>query len=119
LFDDDEPLANQPYTLQLDTGRTLSGSTNGAGKIEMCIPPDARSGKLTVGTGDEAQVYELRLRHLNPVDTEQGLRSRLENLGYRGELEDVLRQFQTDQKLPESGQADDATRAKLLNLHGS
>jgi peptidoglycan hydrolase-like protein with peptidoglycan-binding domain len=63
---------------------------------------------------------------LNPIDTVSGIKQRLNNLGYHcgdeseeetdAVLEAVL-QFQKDNGLKETGEFDDATRAKLESLH--
>jgi N-acetyl-anhydromuramyl-L-alanine amidase AmpD len=64
--------------------------------------------------------------HLNPVDTISGQRARLRNLGFDpGPDSDAMTEqmaaaivaFQHHNGLPESGEADAATRAKLQSLH--
>lgn len=119
LVVDDEPVADEPFELVIDGGRVVHGRTDGDGRIDVPVPPEARSGRLVVGEGDEALGYRLRLGHLDPVDSEQGLRSRLENCGYPGALEDALRRFQRDHDLAETGVADAATVRALVDEHGS
>jgi hypothetical protein len=53
------------------------------------------------------------------VDSDEGVRRRLHNLGYRPDedLKLALLSFQTTQGLDATGEADDATRAKLTAVH--
>lgn len=59
---DDKPLANKPYTLEID-GTLYSGTTNHEGFLEVNIPPNARGGKLTI----EDMEHEFRLGTLDPL----------------------------------------------------
>src|SRR5687767_7799873 len=47
----DEPRADEPYVLTID-GEVHEGRTDGDGKIEVVIRPDARYGTLMVGEGE-------------------------------------------------------------------
>jgi peptidoglycan hydrolase-like protein with peptidoglycan-binding domain len=69
----------------------------------------------------------LQLGNLNPITEVSGFKARLANFGlYRGpideNLDDATKQaisaFQTQQGLPVTGIADDATQQKLQSLHG-
>ncbi len=117
-----DPRANEDYTLQLDTG-TFRGKTDGDGKIEITIPGNSRGGVLLLNGGKEK--LAVRIGHLDPIDELSGVQQRLTNLAFPtgnedGELSDqtrdALRRFQQKQKLPVTGEADDATKAKLKEL---
>lgn len=116
---DDEPVADEPYELTIDGGAVVHGRTDAEGRIDAPIPPQARAACLTVGEGDDALEFRLRLGHLDPPESQRGLRSRLENCGYTGDLAGALRRFQHDHELPETGEADAATVRALVAAHGS
>lgn len=126
LLEEDQPRANIPYILNID-GDITKGTTDGEGKIERSIPPNARRGKLTVGEGAKQQEYVLNLGWTDPIDEVTGLQSRLANLGFydgpvNGELSpatySALRLFQEKNDLEPTGEADEATREKLKEAHG-
>jgi hypothetical protein len=117
-----KPRANEDYVLQLDTG-VFRGKTDGDGKIEVTIPGNSRGGSLLLQGGKEQ--LPIRLGHLNPVEEVSGVQQRLANLGFPpgnedGEMSDrtrdALRSFQQKNKLQVTGEADDATKAKLKEL---
>lgn len=122
LLDDDQPRAGVDYTLEID-GHVFSGKTDAEGKLEHSIPPDAKKGKLVI---DGTEEHELELGELDPVTEERGLRARLENLGFiagaqdssADELKEAIEAFQQKNNLNVTGQADDQTRKKLLEIHG-
>jgi len=122
LFKLGKPRANEDYILEVD-GKQTPGVTDGEGKLEHFIAPDAKSGKLTLKGGKE--VHNLRLGNLDPLDTPSGVQQRLNNLGYncggeKGEIgeqtKEALKKFQADQNLEQTGEADAATKAKLKGL---
>jgi N-acetylmuramoyl-L-alanine amidase len=121
-----EPRRNEPYTLEVD-GQVFTGILDPEGKFEQAIPGNARKGKLIVGEGEDAKEYPLKLGGLDPVDSLAGVQARLTNLGFgAGEAtggmnektEAAVRKFQAKHGLPETGVADQATRAKLKEIHG-
>jgi N-acetylmuramoyl-L-alanine amidase len=123
-----EPMADTPYILDID-GKITRGRTDGDGKLELSIPGDARSGKLTLapGTPDELKI-PLQLGVLAPYDTILGIRQRLVNLAYAcapgGEdmtedLEAAILLFQARFKLQRTGEPDGPTRDKVKEVHGS
>ena len=72
------------------------------------IPPDAIKGIIVLDEGEDEQVFEILLGHLDPIDTPSGIKARLENLGYDcGEDDNTLdymtieaiRKFQADNDL--------------------
>lgn len=117
---DDEPLANEPYLLRVD-GLQKRGITDGEGRVCETIWPGAREAVVTLGEGDDAIEFAFALGQLDPADTERGARQRLASLGHAcGEAEefaDDLRAFQAAEALAETGELDDATIAKLIELH--
>lgn len=121
-----EPRANEPYTLEID-GVEFSGTLDAEGKLERVIPGDAKQGKLIVGEGADAKEYTLKLGGLDPVESLSGLQARLTNLGFAagkvtGEMNEqtqsAIRKFQARHELPETGEADEATRTKVREIHG-
>jgi len=119
-----EPRKNEPYVLVLD-GKLIHGQTDGDGLIDIFIPPGSQQGKLSVGQGKTQQTFDLDFGHLNPVSEPSGAIHRLENLGYdcglnkeKG-LPQALRSFQAQNGLAISGTLDDATKSKLVEVHGS
>jgi hypothetical protein len=122
------PRANVPFELIID-GKSIAGKTDGDGKIEQPIAPNARKATLILEPGTPGeQSIEVALGALDPLDTIPGVKQRLANLGYecgdRTDEENVdwaraLRAFQAHCGLTESGELDDATRAKVHALHGT
>lgn len=126
-----EPRGNLRYVLQID-GKSFEGSTDGDGRIEHPMPPDALHGELTVTTDAGEERYELQLGHINPSLDDDGVEQRLTNLGYiwlpaevtdaevrREARRQALLSFQRKEGLNESGEADEATRRRLEEIHGS
>ena len=117
-----EPRKDEDYVIDID-GTQTKGKTDGDGKLEHFIPPDASSGKLILKGGRE--MYPLRLGYLDPLDVISGVQQRLNNLGYNcgGEMGDLgektkeaLRKFQADNKIEATGEPDAATKSKLQEL---
>jgi hypothetical protein len=120
ILRDDQPRANLPYRLVID-GKLETGNTDSAGLVEMTIPPDAREGELIVGKPGDEEIYHFQLGGVDPIDTEEGVRGRLRDLGYDDTLpmEELLKEFQSKEKLsPASGSLDEATKAKLKAKFG-
>lgn len=130
----DEPLAGKEFALAF--GETIyEGTTNGDGILEQKIGAGEERGQLTVWlTGDreaERYVWDISVGHLDPVEELAGVRQRLNNLGFYcepnggaipGEIDESLRLallgFQHTVEIEQTGEPDDATRAKLVELHG-
>ena len=124
---DHEPVANARAILEVE-GNRFDLVTDGGGRIDQQVPRKARSGTLSLP--DVGLDLVLDIGMLDPVGNEAGWRARLVNLGYfRGDSSDddsgnerwdwALQEFQCDHDLPVTGEADGATRAKLLELCGS
>ncbi len=111
--EDDAPRKSIPYTLDITTksGRPVpqkKGKTDNNGYLDESILPDALKGKIVLDEGEDEEVYEIMLGHIDPIDTPSGIKARLENLGYEcGEDGDTLddmtieaiRNFQSDNDL--------------------
>lgn len=121
-------LSGKPYELTVGSEK-YKGTTDGEGLLEEEIPAGASNGKLKVGE----HVFDLQIGHLNPIDKKtpdkgvSGAQGRLRNLGYPvgavdglsgPKTEQALKFFQADEKLPQTGELDDATREKLRKVHG-
>jgi hypothetical protein len=134
--EDDAPRKGIPYTLDITTksGRPVpqkKGKTDNDGYLDESIPPDAIKGIIVLDEGEEEEVYEIMLGHIDPIDTPSGIRARLENLGYDCGNEDgdtlgdmtieAIRNFQSDNDLkilPDgSMEVDQDTLDKLEELY--
>lgn len=122
-----EPRANESYRVDID-GKLTKGVTDGQGYVDIFIPCNAKSGKLWVGPPEDEKMYTLQLGRTLPVATLKGVKQRLKNIGLFGgavddevslAYKDALRAFQRANGLPETGEADDATRQKLVEVHRS
>lgn len=126
--DQHEPVANAPFSIDID-GIVTEGTSDADGMIDVPIPPDAHKAKITFFPGTEdALVYDMDLGELAPADTVVGVRKRLHNLGYRcmpngeendADLRDAIKRFQAAENLEVTGEPDDATKAKVKEAHGS
>lgn len=121
FLEEGEPLAHREYVIEVD-GRTLTGETDGDGRIDQPIPP--RAGTAVVTIGEER--YTFALGSVDPIETIEGAAQRLHNLGYDcpaeakevSEMRGALRELQHAHDLPVTGELDDATRAALREAHG-
>jgi hypothetical protein len=121
---DGEPVAGEAYVLTVD-GEAREGTTDGSGRIEHFIPPDARSGTvLFPRTGREVPLH---LGHLDPIDGISGVQARLANLGfYQGlvdgqpslRLEEAIQAFQASRGIDPYGEMDDETTSALRDAYG-
>ncbi len=121
------PHAGKRYELTVG-GKVLKGATGGDGRIRVEIPLDTKSAEIKLwpdATSSDCITWSLELGHLEPVETTYGLKGHLSNLGYDcGTVDDsadeklaqALRDFQRDNGLSVTGQAGDATLAKLREL---
>jgi len=119
----DEPRAKEPYTLTFGE-KVIHGVTDEDGKLEHPIPGETQSATLTLSGG--AEVYDISIGALRPVSDNVGVQRRLENLGFdcggeSGVIGDAtraaLKRFQSQYGLEPTGEPDEATRAKLEELH--
>ncbi|MEM6992603.1 MAG: peptidoglycan-binding domain-containing protein, partial [Myxococcota bacterium] len=113
--------------LVLFDDEALRPTTDEHGCVEFDIDPST----TLVTISFDLEALEIGVAHLQPVDVLAGCCARLENLGYRpggchGDapadpyaLRSAVEEFQCNQGLPVDGELSDATRAKLLDVHGA
>lgn len=112
------PRKGLKYSISID-GVVQTGTTNGQGKINHSIQPDAKKATLTLQDGQNVEKYEVNLGHVNPIDHPTGGQQRMENLGLKGmDPKIALMWFQKKNGLQQSGQLDAPTLAKLKSVHG-
>jgi len=128
VLEDEErkPRTGVQYTLEID-GQLFSGETDAEGRLQHPMPPDAKGGKLIIGTGDDQEEHELQLGNIDPITEISGVQARLNNLGFDcGEVDGVLNaktrtaveRFQQEYSLPVSGEIDQETRENLKQVYG-
>jgi|SRR5271165_3711591 len=119
LLQDDQPRAGVAYELQV-AGQSVKGKTDGDGFLQEDITPDAQSGLLLVGDGTVRDIFKLGFGTLDPVDTDSGVRGRLQALGYDvdDDFQAAVRAFQSKEQMDPSGNVDDTLRAKLKEIFG-
>ncbi len=124
LFIEDEPRANEEFELEID-GLKFSGKTDSQGKLEQSIPPDAKSGKLSLNKGEE--VYQLLLGNLNPHNEITGVQGRLRHLGFffgsidgqlTDELEHAIQEFQITKDIEPDGELNTKTMDAIKQAYG-
>ena len=116
---DDEPRANEPYTLFVDGVEAGEGTSDADGYVEMAIPPQAVEGKLLLGTGEDRDVFVFQLGTLDPIETEEGVCGRLHNMGYDvTDLPEAVRAFQRREQMDATGTVDATTRDRLKTRFG-
>lgn len=119
---DGEPRRSEPFTLTVE-GAVTRGTTDGDGRIDLTIPTAAAEGTLVVGEGEREETFSLNLGHLDPVEDDTGVGSRLANLGFEvragdaGSLRDAVRSFQNTEGLDPTGEVDNVTRSRILAAH--
>jgi hypothetical protein len=118
------PLASTAYRLDVG-GQQQSGTTDGAGLVDVAVPLDATSAVLECP--DVPFKQTIMLGHLDPADTVTGAQARLQNLGavpldVSGELDELtvaaLEAFQSASTLDVTGELDTATVAALEDKYG-
>jgi hypothetical protein len=113
------PRSDLAYTLTVD-GKAQTGTTDGEGRIEVFIPPDAASALLVIEGADGEEEHELALGHDTPAAHIPALLAMLRSAGFLGKAEDVptvieaLRSYQGARGLEVTGDAD---RATMVALH--
>ena len=126
LDEDGKPRGNLNYCIIIE-GKLRQDKTSMDGWIRVPIVPNAQRGRLIVQESNKQEVYELNLGNIDPIDQLEGVRQRLKNLGFdcggeEGELGEqtkaALKEFQRQYQLPESGEPDQATQAKLKQVYG-
>jgi hypothetical protein len=125
LLKEEKPRAGEPYELEIDDLK-FSGQTDGQGRLEQSIPPNAKKGQLILDNGNE--IYRLLLGNLNPSDEITGVQGRLRNLGFyfgpldgkiSDELEHALQEFQITRDIEPDGELNPATMNALKEAYGA
>lgn len=121
--------ANLEYLLDLEGCALSHGKTSPEGTIEATIPSGATTGKLILIADGVSEEYPLKIGSMNPVDQLSGAAWRLHNLGYdldpietgalEARLSGAVRAFQKEQDLTVTGEADEATCARLKEIYGA
>jgi len=124
-----QPVANASYRLTFGS-LNIEDKTNSEGWIKKKIPPNAEMGKLTVWLNQdnpEAEItWNVKLGHLDPLDTTTGVKGRLSNLAYDcGTINDeenavyeaAVRKYQEDHNLTVDGIVGPQTRGSLEKEH--
>jgi N-acetylmuramoyl-L-alanine amidase len=124
LRDNGEPITNTSFELDID-GKTLPGTTDGNGKLDLAIPGHVTTAKLRMPA--RGRTWSLQIGHLDPIDEVTGAQARLKQLGfYAGAIDGALtpltvaaiRSFQRKHQLAVTGTLDDATRGALAQQFG-
>lgn len=127
LMEGARPRAGLPFTISLDDGSVIEGETDADGFVKASVQPERKSAVVQVKGRWGPERYQVQLGHLDPIDETTGVQQRLKNLGrpcaVTGErdeqTEKALRRFQKEQSLPITGEPDEPTKARLLELCGS
>lgn len=132
---DGEARADEPYEIY-GLSETLTGSADGDGCINVEVPAHVR--QLYVYFPEQETGARVRLGDLDPASDEEGIRTRLFNLGYlpsdeilgprmanvqtrdqrEADLAMAVRHFQQDAGIEPTGELDDETRAAIRDRHG-
>lgn len=124
------PLSNEPWETEID-GSLVSGTTDAEGALVLKVPVLTR--EVSLRLVDRGTTVRLFVGDMDPVDTPTGQRARLAGLGYYTAprdswpsdkwfdpaLEEALMAFQTAEKLPSTGKADDTTQRALTAAYGA
>lgn len=118
------PLAGRPYRVDWDDGAVAEGTTDAGGRLSLPVPAGVARAALTV----QYRRFELALDALAPAESVEGAQERLNQLNYfAGKVDgwhgprtsNALRMFQRACGLPETGERDAATVARLDREHGA
>ncbi len=119
--------AGLSYSINID-GIVTSGTLDSNGALSIRIPPGSKHGSLVLGDPNKGEEYEFNLGHMDPVTELSGVQARLYNLDYleeetadeeSPELADAIKAFQLDHGLKTEQGLDEATRQRLVEVHGS
>jgi hypothetical protein len=122
-----KPRSGLPYRIEY-RDQIVHGTTDGAGAIAHVVPPDLPSALVVVTDAGEDEQYQVALGYLDPVMHKDGLKQRLQNLGYYVEVPGVPPQllleyatyaYQHANDLPPTGYPDHTMYSKLTQEYCS
>ncbi len=120
-----QPIANAAYEIHIELD-IVTGETDDEGRLECKLPVESKAVQLVLYPNtDDERVIDLEVGQLNPIDEMSGLEQRLGNLGFKDaenikdEPQSALRCFQEVYGLDSTGELDESTRSKLLEIHES
>jgi len=133
IWEFDEPRANEPYYILVKDRRYdgMEPTTNDEGLVECRLPAEAETAIIVLGSEDSREEIEVLLGHIDPLDSPEGIHTRLQNLGfYKGgidteyddESKEALSEFLTSmgQEEPRVDDPDDKENQNVLNdVYGS
>jgi hypothetical protein len=122
-----QPRANQPCKVTV-AGRTQEKASGEDGCIRVEIPRTAARAVLSI----YGESFDVEIGCLDPITEPTGIRARLISLGYLegpltretpesedpSEIRSAIEEFQCDYGMPVTGDMDDTTRAKLMEVYG-
>ena len=124
VTDENGPIAGEAFTVEGGDREPVNGSTDGDGVAEFEAPMN--SPDLVLRLPGRSRVFRVAVGHLDPVTEESGVDARLRQLGHlrpgddpERDRSEAVRSFQAQEGLEATGETDDATRAALLERHGS
>jgi hypothetical protein len=129
--DADGPLANEPYVVE-GVGPFAEKTTDGGGVVVLELPVHVH--ELRVVFPERGIAYPVKVGDMDPIDEAIGVRKRLRNLGYGGDMNTdeaaglsdesraagdqmAILAFQKSNGLEVTGELDEATRAALEGTH--
>jgi hypothetical protein len=128
LHDDEGPMANEAYVIN-GLGDPVEGTTGDDGRLSFTTTVLVREAELVLPKRNIK--YPIHIGDMDPLVETSGAKKRLTHLGYgdpdRDDVDDgnseelspaVIQAFQIAQGLPVTGAMDDATVARLKEMHG-
>lgn len=133
FHDDEGPFAGEAYEIQ-GLGDPIPGTTDGEGGLVVDVPVTTSDFHVLFPVRNV--IYPVIVGDMDPINEPSGVRKRLRHLGYhcdpsRAEGPDspeealaaldriAIQAFQQDHQIAPTGEIDDATRAALVDAHGS
>lgn len=117
-----------PYRMQALDRKAIGRASGGQATLlvpvsaERCVVEWGREAEPDLADDGKATTYRIELYlHYDLGTDEEQARMRLHNLGYldSNPLDQMLRAFQFDSDLPETGSLDGDTRQRLIDVHGT
>jgi len=113
------PLKQTPVTVTFEDGSKATATTNDEGKFVADMTDVFATANIQYTLPSGTAVAETFFIDVQDVATDEGVKRRLENLGYPAEddITVAVRAFQAAQGLDTTGVADQPTRDKLTTVH--